>query len=916
MDLATVQENVHGVIGELDKDQFIYQLLLAYGKPKASITRLEKGSLNLSKQQGEVIWKKNLWFRSIEENVQGSPQNSAEAGSVIVNDLHSVADQMRKSEQVSKHSLRFVVVTDFNTLLAVDTKTSETLDIPLIDLARHSHFFLPWAGLEKHTTTNESLADIKAAYRMARLYDQICKDNPELVNSGGHALNVFLSRLLFCFFAEDTEIFPKEGMFTNSISSHTNEDGSDLDKYLGTLFQVMNTEIRKECPAFLEIFPYVNGGLLSEKLLLPKFSRQSRKIILECGDLDWSEINPDIFGSMIQAVVHPKLRSGMGMHYTSVGNIMRVIESLFLNELIQSFEDNFENIKGLEKLRTRLSNIKIFDPACGSGNFLIIAFKELRKLEMDIFKRLRELDPDYQALLTMPKIRLTQFFGIEIDDFAHEIAILSLWLAEHQMNVKYKQNLGIVVPPLPLNPSGHISRGNATDLDWDKVCPKTAESEIYVLGNPPYVGYSLQNYSQKDDMARTFQGIQNYKNLDYISCWFMKGARYIAKTKAQLGFVTTNSICQGEQVSVLWPNIFSLGLQIQFAYRSFKWGNNAKHNAGVTCAIVGLGAVTDGTKRLYKQDTVREVKTINAYLASARNVIVRKFSKPIGDLPIMLRGSSPVDDGNLILSDEEYRRTVSDNPTASKFLKRLKGSTEFINDTIRWCIWVQPDEVAEARSIPVFAERFERVKNFRLASKKSATQEIAKFDYRFGEPRYIKGSSIIVPTHSSERRDYIPIGFLNDDSIITNAAFGIYSPPTWVYALVFSKMHNIWVRAVAGRIREDLRYSVRLCYNTFPLPSLTEKQKEVLTSHAFNVISEQEQHPEKTMAQLYDPELMPAGLCRAHQDLDLAVDNCYRSRQFATDEARLEYLFELYENLSSLNNPVDEDEDDDNAEPV
>lgn len=899
MSIAKIEEAVQDVFKEFSPDTFIYHLLAAYGKPKASITRLQKGNLNLSKTPGEIIWKKNLLFRAVESKHPGAnphPGIVREAPPKGL-DLHIITDQLRKSDHVAKHGLRFVVVTDYETLLAVDTKTADTLDIPITDLPKHFDFFLPWAGQEKHKSHNESQADIKAAYRMAKLYDEICKENPGMDAASRHALNVFLSRILFCFFAEDTEIFPQEGMFTSSIASHTQHDGSDLDVYLDKLFEAMNKEDRSAFPAYIEAFPYVNGGLFADKVKSPRFTRHARKILIECGELDWSEINPDIFGSMIQAVVHPEQRGAIGMHYTSVSNIMKVIEPLFLNELREAFEDNHNNIKGLEKLRARLSTIKVLDPACGSGNFLIIAFKELRKLEMEIVQRLRELNPHYQTLFTMPQIQLTQFFGIDLDDFAHEIAILSLWLAEHQMNVKFKQSLGILVPPLPLKQGGRIVCGNATRINWETVCPKDDKSEIYLLGNPPYVGYSLQDSTQKADMAAALQGIEGYKNLDYIACWWLHGGKYIQGTSAKMAFVTTNSICQGEQVALLWPNIFNLGLEIRFAHKGFKWGNNAKHNAGVTCSIIGLNTPLDEPKRLYSKDTVHEVKNINAYLANARNVIVTKLPNPISVLPQMVRGSSPVDDGNLILSEEERQKILQTYPQAEKFFKKLIGSNEFLKGVYRWCIWVDPADVAEAVLIKPFKERFDKVKKFREQSKKAATKELAASPHRFGETRYVKGHSIVVPRVSSERRTYLPIGFLDDETLITDLAFGIYDPEPWVFAVLSSRMHNAWLRAVGGRLEERIRYSSRLCYNTFPLPNLTEKQKETITSHVFIILSEREKHAEKTIEQLYDPDKMPAGLLEAHKDLDAALERCYRSKPFTSDEERLEYLFKLYEEM-------------------
>ncbi len=901
MSIAKIEEAVQEVFNDFSSDTFIYQLLAAYGKPKASITRLQKGNLNLSKLPGEIIWKKNLLFRVVAAD-GALPVHKPKSG--IVREappknlgLYTLAEQLRKSEPVSKHGLRFVVVTDYETLLAVDTKTADTLDIPLKDLPKHFDFFLPWSGQEKHRSHNESQADIKAAYRMAKLYDEICKDNPAMDAAARHSLNVFLSRILFCFFAEDTEIFPNEGMFTSSIASHTQEDGSDLHDYLDKLFEAMNKPDRSAYPAYIESFPYVNGGLFADKISSPIFSRHSRKVLIECGELDWSEINPDIFGSMIQAVVHPDQRGETGMHYTSVTNIMKVIEPLFLNELRQIFDENQDNAKGLEKLRARLSTIKIFDPACGSGNFLIISFKELRKLEMEIYQRLRELYPQ-KTLFTLPQIQLTQCFGIEIDDFAHEIAILSLWLAEHQMNVKFKQNLGILVPALPLKASGHIVCGNATRLDWEKVCPKDNNSEIFVLGNPPYLGSSNQDDLQKSDMAIAFKGIENYKNLDYIGCWFFKGAQYIQGATARLAFVSTNSICQGEQIEMLWPHVFDRNLEIAFAHRPFKWSNSAKHNAGVTVVIVGLHNKSGGNKSLFFEKSFQSVENISPYLIPGKNVIVRKRSKPLANLLEMTYGSKAVDDGNLFVSDPERAAILEKYPQAEKFLKQAIGSNEFIKGFHRWCIWVEPNNYDEAASIEPFKDRFDKVKKFRADSKKEATNGIAAFPYRFGETRYAKGNSIVVPCHSSERREYLPFGFIDTNTVILNSAQAIYDPEPWVLAVISSKMHNVWVRTVGGGLEERPRYSSSLCYNTFPLPDLTDKQKETLSTHAWNVITEREKHSEKSITQLYDPDKMPAGLLRAHLDLDAAVERCYRSKPFSTDEERVEYLFRMYEEMT------------------
>ncbi|MCF6357391.1 MAG: N-6 DNA methylase, partial [Draconibacterium sp.] len=538
MNIAQIEINLQKLIATFNKQHFIYELLLAYGLPKASITRLKKGNLNLSKVEGEISWKKKLFFRE-EYN----------------KDLHLTISEITKE---LKRNERFVIVTDYKTLLAIDTKTDDKLDCALNDLPKHYDFFLTWAGMEKAQHANENPADVKAAEKMAKLFDEIKKNNADDSPEFIHGLNVFLSRLLFCFFAEDTHIF-ENNQFTNAIDSHTQPDGSDLNTFLDTVFKVLNTPENKRqgLPQFLSDFPYVNGGLFEKEYKTPKFSRSSRSAILNSGDQDWSAINPDIFGSMFQAVIGADQRGSLGQHYTSVPNIMKVIEPLFLNELYEEFDastssalnDNTKR-KKLNALLARIHNLKIFDPACGSGNFLIIAYKELRILEMKIFKA--------GGLMALSGIQLSQFYGMEIDDFAGEIAKLALWLAEHQMNVEFFKEFGRTNPTLPLKEAGKIVQGNACRLSWEEVCPNTNGSEIYILGNPPYLGARNQSKKQKEDIKIVFGNVKGINSIDYISCWFFKGAEFNDNYKSECAFVSTNSICQGEQVSHLWSKILNL----------------------------------------------------------------------------------------------------------------------------------------------------------------------------------------------------------------------------------------------------------------------------------------------------------------------------------------------------------------------
>lgn len=883
MNFAQVQEKVKTLVANINKESFIYDLLDCYDKPKSSISRLKlqgKGSFNLSKVEDEVLWKKQVYFKSTNSNK-----------------LLSVIDEMKNSELVQKHQPRFIIAINNSDLLAIDTKANDTLDVKLDQLTKKFDFFLPWAGLEKAEIQSENPADVKAAEKMAKLFDLLRENNTATTKKEIHAQNVFLSRILFCFFAEDTGIF-SPNIFTNHIASHTAEDGSDLDDYLGNIFQVMNLEKRKDLPDYLNDFPYVNGGLFADELPIPKFTRRSRTVLIECGaDLNWSEINPDIFGSMIQAVVHPDQRGSMGMHYTSVPNIMKVIEPLFLNQLKEEFERNSDNKSKLEGMLLRLEHMKFFDPACGSGNFLIIAYKEVRKLEMEIFKRIKELTKE--GILPLSRIQLSQFYGIELDDFAHEVAILSLWLAEHQMNMKFKETFGHCNPALPLKSSGHVFQGDALSLDWKKVCPKSDSNPVYVMGNPPYLGSSRQDDDQKAGMESVFSEIDGYKNLDLIAGWFYKATNYIKGSNAEASFVSTNSICQGEQVGILWPHIFDAGLEIGFVHQSFKWENNAKNKAAVYCVIIGIRNQSSVEKIIFTDNHAQYVENINPYLvATKRNIILTKRSSPLSKLPAMIYGSKPTDGGHLILTTEEKDRLLSSHPIASKFVKRYIGASEHTNNSERWCLWIPDADLKEAMSIPEIKSRISKVREFRLASTKAATRAIANVAHRFGEPRYVESNSILVPIHGSDRRQYIPFGFLDKSYVGSNATQLIYTNELYVFGLISSLMHNVWIKASCGKIKEDPRYSSTLGYNNFPVPSLSEQNKKLITELVLEIISAREQYPEFNLAELYDPDLMPPELIEAHSRLDAVVERCYRAKEFSGDDDRLDYLFKQYEKMT------------------
>jgi type I restriction-modification system DNA methylase subunit len=889
MNASQIEKNVGALVEDFNKEEFVFDLLKAYGISKTSITRLKKGDFNLSKVQGELLYKSKLLFKEVASG-----------------DLLNTIDELTKEPDALKHNPRFVIVTDYSTLLAKDIRTGLTLDTPILEIHKHFSFFLPWAGQEKYAQKNENYADRKASYKMAKLYDILVTENPTIYEDGGHNLNIFLSRMLFCFFAEDTDIFPIEGMFTDTLAQHTEENGSDVNTFLDKLFNILNTKDNtKEASHFSE-FPYVNGGLFRDTIVSPKFTKEARNIIIECGDLDWSEINPDIFGSMIQAVVNPAYRSGLGMHYTSVPNIMKVIEPLFLNELYDEFEKYRDNAKKLRQLIYRISKLKIFDPACGSGNFLIIAYKELRKLEIQIWQQINDLEPQYSFVFT--EVKLSQFYGIELDDFAHEMAILSLWLAEHQMNKVFVDELldfGKAKPILPLKEAGNITQGNATRLKWESICPKmhsdTETAEVYILGNPPYLGARMQDAHQKKDMDFVFNNFKKYRDLDYINCWIYKGAEFIAGFNSKCAFVTTNSICQGQQVPLIWPKVLSKGIEFDFAYQSFKWTNNAKGNAGVTVAIIGLRNNNTSPKILFTDTTKKEVKNISPYLLEGSNTVVLGRSNPLSNFPAMKFGNMPNDGGGLIFSEDEYIELIQRFPEANVFLKLLLGSAEFIKGTKRYCLWIEDNQLEAALAIPEISNRVDKTESHRLNSKDAGTNKLAQRSHQFRDRNTAKENQLIVPSVSSESRQYIPCGYLDFNVVISNSAQVVYDAEPYMFAIINSRMHMVWVRNVGGKLKTDYRYSKNICYNTFPFPEISQKQKEQLNLHVFEVLEEREKHSGKTMAQLYDPNKMPKGLKEAHHQLDLAIERCYRLKPFESDTERLEYLFREYEKMIDKN---------------
>jgi SAM-dependent methyltransferase len=882
LNLKAVEERVAPIGGRESYDrEFIFELLLAYGRSQGNITRLRNGSLNVADDKAHEVAQKNVVYF---HETTGDPLAAIEV--------------LRTSPSVVRHNTRFVIVTDYDELLAVDTKTGENLMIPIRDIGKHFTFFLPWAGMEKAQYVAEAHADVKAAERMGKLFDELLAANPGLLDlpHGRHALNVFFTRLLFCFFAEDTGIFA-ENQFTNAVGSHTQADGSGVAEFLTAVFTALDTERAIDKPAHLAGFPYVNGRLftMAPDHVVPAFTKKARDLLIESGTLIWREINPDIFGSMFQAIVTPGKRSDLGQHYTSVPNILKTIEPLFLDALKEEFDAAFSSARKLEALLDRIGKIKVFDPACGSGNFLVIAYKELRRLEHAILERLTDIDPKHQVLYAESKINVENFYGIEIDDFAVEVAILSLWIAKHQMNREFFEKFRVDLPLIPLKETGQIHHGNATRIDWQQVCSNSGTEEIYLIGNPPYKGGKSQGKEMKSDYPFVFEKRPYSKDLDYIALWFVKGADYIKGTKAELAFVTTNSVSQGEHVGLMFPMIFSQGLEIGYAYTSFKWENNARRNAGVTVVVISLRVARPGAKRIYTDGLQIEAANINGYLADAPSVFIYRRTRALSaSLPRMVLGSMPKDGGHLILDANERDELLNADPLAAKFIKRYVGSAEFINDIERYCLWITDSALDEATDIAPIAKSLAAVARWRKESDAATTAEYASYPNRFKQIAYKPTESIMVPSISSGRREYVPIGYLGPGTVISSKGFAVYDAEPWVFALLTSKVHMVWVNAVSGRMRSDYQYGAYIVYNNFPVPPLDDAVKERLTAAALRVLDVREYHCEKTLAELYDPDLMPADLRAAHAEVDALVDSIYSKRGYETDEQRLSDLFGMY----------------------
>lgn len=931
MNAVEIEEAVSDLaLQPFDPAEFAFQFLAAFSARDTTLKRLRKGDSNQSDVAGGVLWRGNI-------HLAVAP--AGEVGTTLA--------ALRASPRTTAQKAKFILATDGETVEAEDLIGGDVIACAYADLPRHFATFLPLAGISTVKEIKNNPIDVKATGRLNKLYVELLKDNPAwATEEQRHELNQFMARLIFCFFAEDTGIF-RENQFTATITqmSHAGHGSGDeqwgnTHDVLTELFRAMDTPVTHEgnldprhrvaagIRPYADVFPYVNGGLFTGATDSPRFSRTARAYLLRAGELDWKEINPDIFGSMIQAVADDGERGELGMHYTSVPNILKVLNPLFLDDLRETLEAAGDSKQKLRNLRKRLGSIRVFDPACGSGNFLVIAYKEMRAIEAAIVAKLGGED-SLRLADRRSVIPLSNFYGIEIKGFAAEIARLALLIAEFQADCLYLSQQEARAMVLPLHKTGQITVGNALQLDWVKVCPPVRaagggeqdlggptgqlalepngladglEAETYICGNPPYVGSKWQTDGQRSDLAAIFSArSKNFRTLDYVAGWFLKAADRIAGSSGAAAFVSTNSIAQGEQVALLWPLVYAQDVHIRFAHQSFKWQNLAAHNAGVTVVIVGIAPrAFPGQPILFEGESARAVSGISPYLFAGGEAIVEKRSRPAEGLAAMQFGNHPYYATDLMLSLGDTEALVQEEPEVARFLRPLYGSQEFVNGAPRTCVWVTDDDAAEAATLPPLAALFERVRAKRLAATADkAAQDLARTPYRFRDQARAEISTLIVPRVTSERRPYLPVGLLSANAVIQDQAFAAYDAPVWNMALIASQLHKVWVGTVCSRMRTDFRYSNTLGWNTFPVPRLTAQDKTDLTRTAENILLAREAHFPATIADLYDPEAMPDDLHRAHDENDEVLERIYIGRRFRNDTERLEKLFELYTKMTA-----------------
>jgi hypothetical protein len=802
---------------------------------------------------------------------------------------------------LKEHELpKYILVSDFEHFRLFDTEENKTLEFKLNDLVNHVQNFGFIAGYQKRIYKEQDSVNIKAAELMGKLHDRL-----EEIGYNGHPLEVYLVRILFCLFAEDTTIFEKQ-QFQNYIEDRTNEDGSDLASKIQELFQVLNTphENRfKNLDEQLNAFPYVNGKLFEEILPSASFDSAMRKSLLECCYIDWSKISPAIFGSMFQSVMNPQERRNLGAHYTSEKNILKLIKPLFLDDLYLEFEGIKKNKPKLQEFHKKISQLKFLDPACGCGNFLVITYRELRLLEIEI---LRALNTSGQGFLDVREIiwlDVDMMHGIEYEEFPARIAEVAMWLMDHQMNMQISNEFGQYFVRLPLKKAARIAHADALETDWENIIPKNELS--YILGNPPFIGSRIMNEVQKESLIKVFDNAKNTGDLDYVTAWYIKAAKFIQNTKIKTAFVSTNSIVQGLQTGLLWGQMLGkYGIKIHFAHRTFKWNNEAKGNAAVYCVIIGFANFDTTNKSIFEYEDIKgeaheiKAKNINPYLVDAKDILVERRQKAISNIPEMCFGNMPADGGELLFKTDEKNDFLAKEPLAEKYFRKFIGSQEFINNIERWCLWLQDINPTELKSLKLVLER---VQNVKVIREKSSRPQLSAIPHLFAQITQPPGVDyIVVPSVSSERRKYIPIGFEKSNVIASNLNLIIPNGNFFHFGILMSAMHMSWVKSVCGRLKSDYRYSKDIVYNNYPFPENTnEKQINAVESAVKKVLNTRADFPNSSLADLYDPLTMPPALVKAHNELDKAVDLAYRPQPFLSEAKRMEFLFELYEKYTA-----------------
>ena len=855
---------------------------------EASITKLSgRGSIDL-------FWPGTLL---VEHKSKGIKLESA---------YHQAFDYFQGLEQ--EELPKYIIVSDFDKFRLHDVETKKDHYFTLSELPDNLHLFDFISGYKKQEYQDEDPVNIDAANLMGELHDA-------LFGSGytGHNLEVLLVRILYCLFADDTGIFPKDH-FRYYFETYTK--GPDTGPALSTIFQTLNTPEDKRPSNIdedLNKFTYINGNLFKEVLPIPSFDYQMRELLLKCCRFDWSKVSPAVFGSMFQVVMDPIKRRNIGGHYTSEKNILKVIKSLFLDDLYEEFEKIKTSERKLNAFHDKLARLRFLDPACGCGNFLVITYRELRKLEIEILTHLRNLSGDKQLHIDvslMSKIDVDNFYGIEMEEFPCRIAEVALWLVDHLMNKQLSIEFGSVLNRLPLKKTATILNTNALCIDWNTVLDKSKCS--YILSNPPFGGKKEQHDHQKEDMNLVWGNHTGSGVLDYVTCWYKKAAEYIHGTEIRVGYVSTNSISQGEQVGILWSKLFTFGIKIHFAHTTFAWESEASGKAHVHVVVIGFSASDISKKTIFKYDTPKtdahavQAKNINPYLVDAPDALITKRTKPINNAPEIFYGSMMIDkartadeDDGLIITDEERNNLLTELPALKKYIRKLLGGEEFINGSFRWCLWLVDAPVQLLRDSPRLRARLEKVKKFRLASNRIQTQKLAMTPYLFGEIRQPSSRYLLIPKVSSESRRYIPIGFIEPDIIASGSALIIPKATLYDFGIISSAMHNTWMRYVCGRMKSDYQYSNQIVYNNFPWPEKVQEKKLLdVESAANDVLNERKLHTE-TLADLYDPITMPKDLLDAHKKLDKAVDSCYGKKQFNSEMERMTLLFDLYKKYTS-----------------